>query len=185
MNHLGTVPLETERLRLRPFKESDIDDMYTNWASSDTVTKYLTWPTHKSKEITKMIVGLWLNKNEERQNYQWCIEWKANHQAIGSFGVVQLDENIDAVEIGYCIGESYWNMGITTEAFKEVIKFMFEEVKCNRIFAKYDISNPNSGKVMKKAGLEYEGTLLEAGKNNTGICDIVVYGITKKMYLSR
>ena len=35
---------------------------------------------------------------------------------------------------------------------------------------------------MKKSGLLYEGTLLEAGKNNTGICDVDIYGITKKIY---
>lgn len=185
MNHLGTVFLETERLILRPFKESDVEDVYNNWASNDNVTKYLTWPTHDSKEITKSIIDLWVSKNGELKNYQWCIEWKENHQAIGSLSVVHIHENIDAFEIGYCISEDYWNKGITSEAFKKVIKFLFEEVGCNRIFATHDIYNPNSGKVMKKAGLKYEGTLLDAGKNNTGICDLVIYGITKNMYLSR
>lgn len=53
MNHLGTKTLETERLVLRPFKETDVEDMYQNWASNNNVTKYLTWPTHTSKDITK------------------------------------------------------------------------------------------------------------------------------------
>lgn len=185
MNHLGTVFLETEQLMLRPFKESDIDDMYNNWARNDNVTKYLTWPTHESKEVTKMIVDLWVSKNEEPQNYQWCIEYKENKQAIGSFGVVRMDETLNAVEIGYCIGESYWHKGIASEAFKAVIKFLFEEVGCNRIFARHDINNLNSGKVMQKSGLQYEGTLIEAGRNNTGVCDVVVYGITRKMYLGK
>ncbi len=182
MNHQGTAVLETERLVLRPFKKSDVKDMYNNWASQDNVTRFLTWPTHSSEEITQSIVNLWVSKNEDIKNYQWCIEWKANNQAIGSFGVVHMDEDINAVEIGYCIGEEYWNRGITSEAFQEVIKFLFDRVECNRIFARHDVCNPNSGKVMKKSGLLYEGTLLEAGKNNTGICDVVIYGITKKIY---
>lgn len=185
MNHLGTKILETERLVLRPFKETDVDNMYNNWASSDNVTKYLSWPTHESKEMTKAIIDLWVSQKEDIKNYQWCIEWKAAQQAIGSLGIVRLEEEINAVEIGYCIGEYYWNRGITSEALKEVIKFMFEEVKCNRIVARHDTRNVNSGKVMIKSGLKYEGTLLEAGKNNTGICDIALYGMTKKMYLSR
>ncbi len=65
---------------------------------------------------------------------------------------------------------------------KDNIKFLFKEVACNRIFARHDVHNPNSGKVMKKSGLLYEGTLLEAGKNNTGICDMAVYGITRNVY---
>ena len=180
MNHLGTKTLETERLILRPFKETDVENMYHNWASNANVTKHLTWPTHSSLDITKSVVDSWVSKNEDIKNYQWCIEWKENQQAIGSF---HMDEEIDSVEIGYCIGEEYWNKGVTSEAFKEVIRFLFEEVGCNRIFARHDVCNPNSGKVMKKSGLLYEGTLLEASKNNTGICDVAIYGITKKLQL--
>lgn len=183
MNHLGTKTLETERLTLRPFKETDVENMYHNWASNANVTKYLTWPTHSSLDITKSVVDSWVSKNEDIKNYQWCIEWKENQQAIGSFGIVHMDEEIDSVEIGYCIGEEYWNKGVTSEAFKEVIRFLFEEVGCNRIFARHDVCNPNSGKVMKKSGLLFEGTLLEASKNNTGICDVAIYGITKKLYV--
>ena len=185
MNHLGVIFMETERLILRPFKESDVADVYNNWTSDDKVTQYLTWPTHKSMEVTKMLVDLWISESEKLQNYQWCIVYKENQQAIGNISVVDLDENIEAVEIGYCIGAAYWQKGITTEAFKAVIRFLFEEVGCNRISARHDISNPSSGAVMKKSGLEYEGTLLQAGKNNTGICDVAIYGITKQMYFSR
>lgn len=182
MNHLGTKVLETERLILRPFRETDSEDMYNNWACSDHVTKYLTWPPHSSIEVTKEILELWISSYGDQKNYQWCVEWKENHQAIGSIGIVHLDDKIDAVEIGYCIGEAYWNRGITTEALKAIIRFLFEEVGCNRISARHDTNNPNSGRVMKKAGLLYEGTLLEADLNKTGICDMVVYGITRKLY---
>lgn len=182
MKHLGTTILETKRLILRPFRETDVDDMYHNWANSDSVTKYLTWPAHTSREVTKSVVDEWVSKNHELNNYQWCIEWKENRQAIGSLGIVQIEEDIQAMEVGYCIGEEYWNRGILSEALKEVVKFLFERVDCNRVSAKHDVCNPNSGKVMKKAGLLYEGRLLGAGKNNTGICDLDIYGITKERY---
>lgn len=182
MNHLRTVILETKRLILRPFTYDDVNDVYYNWARNPKVTKYLTWTTHESLEMTRKVIASWIKQNENPQNYQWCIEYKGNHQAIGSIGVVSMKEDISAVEIGYCISEKYWYQGITAEAFHRIITFMFEEVDCNRIFAKYDVNNPNSGKVMEKTGLKYEGTLLGGGRNNTGICDITVYGITKKMY---
>jgi ribosomal-protein-alanine N-acetyltransferase len=182
MKHQGTVVLETERLILRPFRESDVEAMYRNWASNDNVTRYLTWPTHTSTDITKSVIDLWVSQLEDKKNYQWCIEWKANQQAIGSISIVHIEEEIDSVEVGYCIGEEYWRKRIASEAFQEVIRFLFEQVECNRIYARHDVNNPNSGKVMKKAGLLYEGTLLEAGKNNTGICDVVVYGITRRIY---
>ena len=67
MNHLGTVLLETERLILRRFRETDIDDMYNNWASSDNVTRFLTWPAHSSKNVTRK-VRFWISKYEDLRN---------------------------------------------------------------------------------------------------------------------
>lgn len=185
MNHLGTVVLETERLILRPFQVEDARDMYNNWASSDQVTRYLTWPAHGSVEESKMILDTWVKNYDDPKYYEWCLEYKENNQAIGSMGVVEMDESIEAVEIGYCIGETYWHKTITAEALHAVVQFMFEKVGCNRVAAKHDVNNPNSGKVMKKAGLQYEGTLLQAGKSNAGICDLVVLGMTKAMYFAR
>lgn len=182
MNHLGTVTLETERLILRPFRMSDAEAMYNNWANSDHVTKFLTWPTHTSVEVTKEIIASWVKENGNPKNYQWCMEYKENHQPIGSFGVVKMEEEIDSIEIGYCIGEAYWFHGLTAEAFSKIIEFMFEEVGCNRIWSCHDVHNPNSGKVMKKVGMQKEGTLRQAARDNQGICDIDVYGILRSEY---
>lgn len=44
LKHTGTEMLETERLVLRRFRESDAIDMFNNWASNKEVTRYLTWP---------------------------------------------------------------------------------------------------------------------------------------------
>ncbi|MEX1307133.1 MAG: GNAT family N-acetyltransferase [Eubacteriales bacterium] len=182
MKHLGTLALETERLILRPFRMEDAQDMFQNWAGNDTVTRFLTWPTHPSAEVSGALITAWVKEYENKNNYQWCIENKAQGQAIGSIGVVNLEEDIEAMEMGYCIGEGFWNQGFTTEALKRVIAFLFYEVSVNRVWARHDSRNPNSGKVMQKAGMTYEGTHREASVNNSGICDIVVYGITKDMF---
>ncbi|WP_123054221.1 GNAT family N-acetyltransferase [Clostridium sp. JN-1] len=177
MKNLGTVKIETERLILRKFTLSDTDDMYKNWASDDEVTKFLSWPTHKDLEVSRKVIDTWIKDYASDKNYQWCIEFKSIGEAIGSIGVVNYRENIEAVEIGYCIGRKYWNQGITSEALKALIKFFFQEVGANRIEAKHDLLNSNSGKVMIKCGMKYEGTGIKAGRNNTGICDEVMYGI--------
>ena len=59
------------------------------------------------------------------------------------------------------------------------IDFFFEVVDVNRIEARYDIRNPNSGKVMKKCGMKYEGTLRQSDRNNQGICDSSYYVLLK------
>ena len=60
MNHKGTATLETERLILRRFSIDDASCMFKNWASSDEVTKYLTWPTHSDISITESVLNSWI-----------------------------------------------------------------------------------------------------------------------------
>lgn len=184
MNHLGSKIMETERLILRPFRSEDAEDMYNNWAKNNRVTRFLTWPTHASVDVSRKVISEWTKSTDDPENYQWCIEYKENHQAIGSIGMVSYIEATTSLELGYCIGEEYWGKGIVSEALCELLRFFFKEVGVNRVAAVHDVNNPASGRVMVKAGLLFEGTMKEAGRNNTGICDIAVYGLTKKIYLS-
>ena len=62
-----------------------------------------------------------------------------------------------------------------TEALTAIIRFFINEVGAGRVWARHDTENPNSGKVMAAAGMDYEGTLRHAGFNNQGICDEAVY----------
>ena len=183
MKHLGTKRLETERLILRRFKVDDAQCMFNNWASDEEVTKYLSWPPHKEVAITKAYLEMVIKEYEELTTYNWAIELKEIGEAIGSIGVAQCQNDIDSVHIGYTLGKDWWNEGIMSEAFREVIKFLMEEVGVNRIDARHDTKNPNSGKVMEKCGLKYEGTLRQASRNNQGICDVAWYGLLREDYI--
>lgn len=183
MKNCGTKELETKRLLLRRFIPEDVEAMYRNWASDDDVTKYLTWPSHKDLNITKLIVDEWINSYKNDDFYQWAIVFKeGGNEPIGSIGVVNKDENISMVHIGYCIGKKYWNKGITSEALNSVIEYFFNEVGANRIESRHDVNNPNSGNVMKKCGMKYEGTMRQSDINNQGICDTCYYAILKSDY---
>lgn len=175
MNHLGTRELATERLTLRRFEIEDAENMFYNWANDPEVTKYLTWPTHESVEVTETVVKEWVASYENKEFYQWAIELNDLEQPIGSIGAIKVDDKTGTVEIGYCIGKEFWNKGYTTEALREIIRFFIVEVGAGRVASYHDSNNPNSGKVMASAGMEYEGTLRKADYNNQGICDAVYY----------
>ena len=185
MKHLGTQTIETERLILRKFRAEDAQAMFNNWASDDEVTKFLTWPTYKNVDDLKKYIDYLLNNYMNNQFYDWAIEFKEIGEPIGSIGVVDINENTQLVHVGYCIGRAWWHMGITSEAFAAVIKFMFEKVGVNRIESRHDPNNPNSGRVMLKCGLKYEGTLRQADLNNQGICDAAWYGILRGEYFAK
>ena len=177
MQHKGTQILETERLLLRPFREADAEAMFRNWASDPAVTRYLTWPPHESVEASRAIAARWERESARLDFYQWAVVPRSLREPIGSLSVVRMDEAVDAMELGYCIGRPWWGMGITAEAVRAVVTYLFREVGANRIAACHDVDNPHSGRVMEKAGMTREGTLRASHRNNQGVVDITYYSV--------
>jgi len=182
MKHLGTKTMETPRLLLRPFVMEDAEAMFRNWASDPEVTKYMTWPAHAGMEVSEMVLKDWTSHYGEDNYYQWAIVSKEQGEPIGSIAVVHTSDTARWVEIGYCIGKAWWHRGIMTEALSAVIRFFFTEVGVSRIQATYDPRNPHSGAVMAKCGMTREGLLRRFGRNNQGICDIVMCSILREEY---
>ncbi|MFL0248675.1 GNAT family N-acetyltransferase [Candidatus Clostridium stratigraminis] len=183
MKHLGTVQINTEILILRKFNSLDAQAMFNNWANDPEVTKFLVWPAHKSIEESESILSDWIKGYSDKMFYQWAIVLKeSGDEPIGTINVVHMNDEIDMVHIGYCIGRRWWNKGITSEAFKGIIPFLIEDVGVKRIESRHDPRNSNSGKVMLNCGLQYEGTLRNADINNQGICDAAIYALLSEDY---
>lgn len=178
MEHQGTVHLETERLILRSFVIGDVEAAFHNWMSDEKVTEFLRWPTHEDIAVSERVIKEWIEEYEKDKSfYQWAIVPKDLNEPIGTISVVDMNERVDMVHIGYCIGSKWWGNGYMTEAFSGIIPFLFEEVKVQRIEAQHDPNNPASGKVMEKCGLKYEGTLRKADWSNKGIVDAAMYAL--------
>ena len=179
MNHKGTKTIETERLLLRKFREDDAEAAYRNWTSDDKVTEFLRWPTHADLAVTESVLRSWAEESEKPDFYQWAIVLKELGEPVGTISVVEKNDELNLLQIGYCIGSRWWHRGITSEAFSAVIPYLFREVGANRIEAMHDPNNPHSGDVMKKCGLKYEGTLRQADVSNRGVVDASVYSILR------
>ncbi len=129
------------------------------------------------------IISDWIKLYTNDNHYSWAIVLKEIDEPIGSIAVVEQKEEMDTVHIGYCIGRAWWRKGYTSEALGRLISFFFDEVGANRIESRHDPRNPNSGGVMQKAGLTYEGTLREADRNNQGgFCDAAFYAVLARDY---
>lgn len=182
MEHKGTKVIETERLVLRPFQTEDAGAMFRNWANDPEVTKFLTWPIHGDVSVSGEILEDWIGRYEEPSYYQWAIELKEIHEPIGSISAVKVDDKTESATVGYCIGRRFWGQGITAEALGAVVAFFFDQVGMNCVNACHDPHNPNSGKVMRKCGMTWEGTWRARGINNQGRCDECWYSILKEEY---
>ena len=178
LTHKGTQTIETSRLILRRAVREDAEPMFRNWASDPEVTKYLTWPPHENVEVTQNLLERWITEYEKDDYYHWMIVLKEIGEPIGSLMVTTVGR-AQSAHIGYCIGKVWWHKGIMPEAVKAVIKYLFEEVGYHRVEAMHDPNNPNSGRVMRKCGMKYEGTAHASDRNNQGICDADYYAILR------
>lgn len=171
----GTIKLETKRLILRKIKISDYEDIFKCWTSDFNVSKYVTWNPHKNSDETKKLTNYWVNDYGNEYSYRWLVMLKDTNETIGMIDVISKNIQYMTVEVGYCYGSKFWGKGYASEALKKVIEYLHSE-GFPVVYAQHFVSNIASGKVMKKAGMEYEGLLKSRVINKNGIReDVCIY----------
>ena len=138
--------LKTERLILRPWKESDAECLY-HFAKNPNIGLIAGWPPHKSVEESLKIIKTVFSKKET-----YAITIKDN--AIGCIALLFYPETNhywgdDGVELGYWIGEEYWGNNYAFEASSAVIERAFDELDVTQIYASYRCENTQSRKLGK------------------------------------
>ena len=146
--------LETDRLILRLWKETDVDDLF-EYAKDVRVGPNAGWPPHENIETSKRIVSGFIKENEV-----YAIVLKSENKVIGSLGVHDRkpDEalaDLQQREIGYVLNPNYWGSGIMPEAVKCVIKHGFEALDLELIWCCHYDFNENSKRVIEKCGFSY------------------------------
>lgn len=150
MISIGTREITTERLKLRRFNNDDARAMFNNWAKDPEVTKYLTWDAHPNIDYTNWWLARSMEKYEKSDFYYWAIELEG--KAIGCIGGSAVSGN--GFDIGYCIGQKWWNRGIMTEAVCAVIDFAFSKISSEFVEISYILENRASGRVAEKCGMK-------------------------------
>ena len=181
MKAIGTQILQTERLILRRFVESDAEAMFQNWASSAENLTYVTWDPHSNVEITRNSIRNWVASYTNPNYYKWaiCLKEKPG-QVIGDISIVEMDEEDSSCEIGYVLGKAYWGHGIMTEALKAVLDFCFTQAGFQEVKARHASLNPASGRVMEKAGMSYLKTITNGVERKGYLADLIYYQISKE-----
>lgn len=149
--------LETRRLILRPWEESDAENLY-QYAKSPEVGPAAGWPPHTSVENSREIIRDVLSEPET-----YAVILKETGKPVGSVGIMpgmrshfQLNE--DEGEIGYWIAVPFWGQGLIPEAVCEVMRYGFEELGMKKMWCGYYDGNVKSRRVQEKCGFKYHHT---------------------------
>jgi RimJ/RimL family protein N-acetyltransferase len=143
--------METERILLRPWQESDAETLF-KYASDPDVGPRAGWPPHQSVEESLEIIRTVFSAEG-----MWAVIWKETDCPIGCVGYLpasasnlKIAEN--QAEVGYWIARPFWGKGFCTEALQLVIDYCFNEKGFTVLWGDYFPSNPASGRVMEKCG---------------------------------
>ena len=147
--------LETERLILRPFKESDAENLY-KYAKDPDVGPRAGWAPHKSVEESRVVIKSVLSGEEA---YAICL--KEDGRAIGAvelmlYGHSRLAEKEDECELGYWIGKPFWGQGLVPEASRALLRRAFGELGISKVWAGYYEGNNKSKRVQEKLGFRFQ-----------------------------
>ena len=176
---INGIVIETQRLILRPFKQSDLDDFY-EYASVDGVGEMAGWKHHEGKDESQSILDLFINEDKT-----FAIVLKENNKVIGSLGVEEygMEEALSEFyeyqgrEIGYVLSKDYWGKGLMPEAVKATIDYLFNVQKLDFLTCGYYEFNSQSKKVQEKCGFKpYRKLMMETrlGTEEQGILNLLV-----------
>ena len=151
---ISNVTLKTERLLLRPWRQSDLDDFYA-YASVDGVGQMAGWKPHESKEESQTILDMFIS-----QKKTFALEYRG--KVIGSVGIEKYNEahfpefdDKKCREIGYVLSKEHWGKGLMPEAVKEVMRFLFDREGLDVIFCGHFLRNNQSLRVQEKCGFKH------------------------------
>ena len=149
--------LETSRLVLRPWRESDAEALY-RYASHPEVGPRAGWPVHTSVENSREIIRDVLSAPGT-----YAVVLKETGEPVGSIGLMvgeasNLKLPPDEGEIGYWVGVPYWGQGLIPEATWELIRHGFEDLGLKRLWCGYFDGNLQSWSVQQKCGFTYHHT---------------------------
>lgn len=170
--------LDGERLLLRPMTLEDAADMY-EYASDDETVRFV-FEKHKDLAETGKNIA---NHFMKEPLGKYAIQLKKTGKMIGTIDI-RLREEHNSAEIGYTLNKSHWGNGYVTEAGKLILELGFEKLGLERIYACHDSENLVSGKVLKRLGMTYEGTLRKNRIHKERYVDDVYYSILKEDYLT-
>ena len=150
--------LETKRLILRPWEESDAESLFY-YARHPNVGPIAGWAVHTSVENSREIIRSVLSAQET-----YAVVLKESGQPVGSIGLMLgKASNIGLPdsegEVGYWIGVPYWGQGLIPEAVRELMRYGFEELKLEKIWCGYFDGNEKSKRVQEKCGFHYHHTV--------------------------
>ncbi len=170
--------IETERLIIRQFVYEDYKRVAEVCSDYEIAKMTLGIPVPYTEDDAKNFIQSRIELEKEGKSYEYAVCFKENpNVVVGCVGVVGISEKSKKAELGYWVDRNHWGKGIATEATKAMIKFAFNDLKLNSLFARHYEINPASGRVMQKCSMRLVGTLRQFEYRLGDLHNVVYYDL--------
>lgn len=147
--------IETPRLLLRNFIESDLDEMVALMANPDFM-RFSTGPFSREK-TTDFLLNRVIGPARAGQPSLLAAILREEKKLVGYCGFFrQIVDEVEEIEIGYRLHPDYWNRGLATEAAQAVRHYAFSVLRLKRVISLIHPDNHASRRVTEKNGMALE-----------------------------
>jgi RimJ/RimL family protein N-acetyltransferase len=173
-----TYPIQTRRLILRPYAESDFDALYAIQSHADVV-KYLYWEqrTHQEVEDALRERLTMTSLENEGDAIQLAVVLAETGVQLGGVMLRWVSEEHQCGEIGYVFHPDNHGKGYAGEAATEMLRLGFDDMGLHRIIGRIDADNRSSGRLLERLGMRFEGRFRENEFVKGRWCDEAVYAM--------
>lgn len=183
---MNDLTLESKRLTLRPFRESDILTVHELLLRPES-TEFNPTTYSDNEEETKNLVSSWQKESEQgklRKKFTFLIETLTDQKFVGIIGIDLIKLPYKNAEVWFKLSPEIWGKGYGTETLERIIKFGFEDLKLHRVEAGCAVDNIASYKVMEKSGMIREAHRRKLLPLKNGWSDNYEYAILEEEYFS-
>ena len=165
--------IETERLILRRYKETDIDAIY-DIITDKRLSTYIKVP-ELTKEQELECIKEWIKEADDSKYERWVIERKKDDAIVGNIDVNTVVKKHNYCNVGYTIRYDYWGNGYAAEALEAVSNHLLKESGYYLVECSCNELNKQSSRVMEKAGFKKDGYIANRRLNKDGTYSGVEY----------
>ena len=170
------LTLQTERLRLRPLRESDAQGIFAI-RSNPTVMRYHSSPPWTSIDQAVVLIADALIAMQSGEHMRLGLELADKETLIGVCGLFHFEQQCRRAEMGYELHLDAWGKGYMNEALQAVLTYGFSNLGLNRVEADIHPDNVGSAKVVERLGFKKEGHLRERWIVGDEVSDSTIYGL--------
>ena len=152
-----TTPIETERLRLRPFEERDLDALANILARPDVMRYLYEEPCTRQEVATILRERITMDHlTNQGDNLMLAIDDKASGAMIGSVNLLWTSQEHAQGEVGYTLNPDHQGHGYASEAVRAIMGYGFREIDLHRIVGACDARNDASRRLLERVGMREE-----------------------------